>query len=105
MNCAPHGEILSFDRLYWIALSLFLYSTFIGICYGIPMHLLLRKLDFTASIFYLAAGAFGPAVTYTVLYRLIQGEFWPGGMVEPLAYNVFVGSIIGWYFHRQAYSD
>ncbi|MDP6437039.1 MAG: hypothetical protein QF790_09685 [Gammaproteobacteria bacterium] len=105
MNCAPHGEILPLDRLFWIGLSLLLYSALVTACYAVPAHLLLRKLGYTATAYYLVVGALGPSIAYTILYWLVEGVIWPGGMVEPLAYNIFVGVVIGWYFHRQAYTD
>ena len=105
MNCAPHGEILSLDCLFWIGLSLLLYSTVITICYAIPVHLILRKMELATVTYYLVAGALGPSIAYTALYRLVEGVIWISGMAEPLAYNIFVGLVIGWYFHRQVHTD
>jgi len=105
LNCAPHGEILAADRLFWIGTSLFIYSTAVTIAYAIPVHLLLRALGLTSLWIYVAAGIAGPCIGYVVLYRLVEGSIWLGGLPVPFAYNAAVGLMVAPLFHRLAYRD
>jgi hypothetical protein len=105
LNSAPHGEIVSAERLFWIGSSLLIYSTIIVVCYAVPVHLLLRVVGLTALKFYLAAGIIGPCIGYVMLYRLIEGSIWLGGLPVPLLYNALVGLLVAPAFHRLAYAD
>jgi hypothetical protein len=103
LNSAPHGELLSTDRLFWVGSSLLIYSTVVSLCYAVPVHFLLRALGLTSLKFYMAAGIIGPCIGYVVLYRLVAGSIWLGGLPVPLAYNAVVGLLVAPVFHRFAY--
>ena len=105
LNCAPHGDLLSVERLLWIAASLFLYSGTIMLCFAIPAHLVLRRLGLRTLSYYLVTGIGGTCIAYIVLYRIIAGEFWLGGMLSPLAYNALVGLFIAPIFHYLTFAD
>ena len=94
LNCAPHGELLSADRLIWVAASLFLYSILVILFVALPVALLFRKLNITNLLFYLLAGILIPCLSYTLTFWLNQGELWLGGMTGGLAYNALVGLLV-----------